>query len=79
MRVQRMCADACGFMTALVYSEAAVSSSQLSCQLNAILRVLQTAPLSLSETRPSEISAILRLGVEGASGNTWRAFFTVSD
>lgn len=36
---------AAAIMTALGYSEAAVWSSQLSCQLTAILSLLQTAPL----------------------------------
>lgn len=47
--IQCRCAHACSFMTALGYSKAVVSSSQLSCQLTAILSLLQTAPLSLGD------------------------------
>lgn len=54
---------------------AAVSSSQLSCQLTAILRLLQTAPLSPWERWGLQKSLQFsgRGGGEGASGDTWHA------
>lgn len=73
--IQCMFEDACSFMTALGYSKAVVSSSQLSCQLTAILSLQQTAPLSLWETRPLEISATLRLVGRRGSGEYLACFF----
>lgn len=78
-----MRAHACSFMTALGYSQAVVSSSQLSCQLTAILSLLQTAPLSLRDEAFGNLCHSQAEegggGGKGTSGNTWHASSTVHD